>query len=57
MPPQVPHDPLAAHVPSAVPPVPVHAPLVATHVPRTQQPPLQVSPSQQGSPLAPHAAQ
>jgi hypothetical protein len=58
MPPQLPHELLAPHVPSAVPPAPVQAPADATQVPRTQHPPDEhVSPSQHGSPLAPHAVQ
>jgi hypothetical protein len=58
MPPQFPHELLAPHVPSEVPPAPVQAPAAATQVPRTQQPPVeQVSPSQHGSPLPPHAVQ
>jgi hypothetical protein len=57
MAPQVPHEPSAAQVPSEVPPVPVQALAAATLVPRTQHPPVHVSPSQHGSPAAPHAAQ
>jgi hypothetical protein len=57
MPPQDPQEPSAAQVPSDIPPVPVHALASATQVPRTQQPPEHVSPSQHGSPDAPHAVQ
>lgn len=56
IPPHVPHEPLAPQVPSDMLPVPVHAPFAATHAPRTQHPPLQLSPSQHGWVAAPHAS-